>query len=215
MCFNFESSITAWFLAFFASLFMLSNGNYYDAWLPLFILVFTQIQIIEAIIWTSMSGNTKINSDATRMVSFLLWLQPFLSSFIGWTQTGNKFLLGMTCFFGFVLIYHWFSSKEDSFISTVGPNGHLIWHRYGVDNKEKDHVLGDSFMTFIYMFGLFVPFLFMPNPIIRYGTLAIGLLTFGYSMFNYSTTKEFSSMWCFTAVSLAAFALIFDFKVPT
>ena len=211
MCFSFESSITSWFLAFLASVYMLANNNEYDVWLPLFILVFTQIQIIEAIIWTSINSKDSINGNATKILSFLLWMQPFLNSFIGFTQTGNTILLGMTIFYGFMLIYHYFSSQNDTFISTVGPNGHLVWNRYNAKGEPVTHVLGSGFMTFIYMFGLFVPFLFMENIYMRNITIFIGALTLIFSLINYQS--EFSSMWCFTAVILAIAALLFNKKI--
>ena len=210
MCISYEASISAWFIAFLASVYMLANNSVYDIWLPLFILVFTQIQIVEAIIWVSMSTNDNINSSSTKILSFLLWLQPFINSYIAFTQTGNSFLLAMTIFYGFMLIYHYFSSSQDKFISTVGPNGHLVWNRYSEDGEQVTHVLGSGFMTFIYLFGLFVPFLFMENVLMRNITIFIGLLTFTITIINYQS--EFSSMWCFTAVVLVLVALVFNKK---
>lgn len=48
MCYSFESSIKAWIVTFILCTYMLANPDKYNNWIPLIILTFTQIQIMES-----------------------------------------------------------------------------------------------------------------------------------------------------------------------
>jgi len=86
MCYSFESSIRAWIISFILCTYMLANPQKYNNWIPLMILTFTQIQIMEAIIWTSIDKNQEANKKTTKILFFMLWLQPLLNSLIGYLK---------------------------------------------------------------------------------------------------------------------------------
>lgn len=207
MCYSFKSSITAWLFSLISCIYMLSSSNY-NNWIPLFILTFTQIQIMEAVIWTSMGKNNEVNSQATKLILFLLFLQPLLNSYIGYKNTNNDILLYLCIFYILIIIYYYFSTKNDKFLSTVGPNHHLVWNRSNNDGKTKQF-FGNGIFALIYLVGMFLPFLFYKG---KMGiiTIIFGLVTFILTAINYK--DEFSSMWCYSSVLLSFIALVFNRK---
>lgn len=206
MCYSFQANITAWIVSFLSCVYMLINPQIYSNWLPIFILTFTQIQIFEAIIWTSMNNNKEINSKATRYLSYFLWLQPLINSFAGYMYTKESVLLYMIFFYTLIILFHHFDTIDDKFISTIGPNGHLVWNRTNKNNKQKGIIGNNKLLQIAYIAGLFIPFLFMKN-ITGYSVIAFGILTFIISNILYKT--EFGSMWCYVSVILSILALLF------
>lgn len=207
MCFSFEASIIAWFISLFGSMYMLSD-NSYDKWIPLFILTFTQIQIMEGVIWSSINTNNTINTKATTIILFLLWLQPLFNSLIGYQQTNNNILFYLTLLYALIILVTYFTLGQDHFITTEGPNGHLVWNRYN-DQGEKKSFLGPNFLEILYLIGLFLPFFFLSNSM-GIITIIFGLVTFLITLTYYG--EEFSSMWCYLSVALTIFALSFNKK---
>ena len=205
MCYSFESSIKAWIISFLLSTYMLVNPEKYDNWLPLMILTFTQIQIMEAIIWTSMKGNTEVNEKATKILFFMLWLQPLLNFLIGYTNTNNELLLYGTFFYTLILVYLNMDSRNDRFISTVGPNGHLVWNRYD-KNNNKINLMGNNSLGLFYLIGLLLPLFFMRGNI-KYIPIVITIATGLFEAYRY--TDEFGSMWCHTAVLLSIAPILY------
>ena len=208
MCYSFEASIISWFISLFGSMYMLSDDSY-DKWLPLFILTFTQMQILEGVIWSSINTNNDINIKATTIILFLLWLQPLLNSLIGYKETQKNILLYLTFLYALIVLITYFTLGQDHFIATEGPHGHLVWNRYA-KTGEKKLFMGSYFMGILYLIGLFLPFFFYPNVM---GTITIifGLVTFLITLTYYG--EEFSSMWCHLSVALTILALLFNKKI--
>jgi len=205
MCYSFESSIKAWIISFILCTYMLANPQKYNNWIPLIILTFTQIQIMEAIIWTSMDKNQEANIKTTKILFFMLWLQPLLNSFIGYTNTNDNILLYATFFYTLILLYLYQTSKNDSFMSTVGPNGHLVWNRFDENNKKIDFFKNKLFIP-LYLMGLLVPFFYIEGNV-KYIPISIGIGTFLYNLYKYQ--DEFSSMWCHSAVLLSSATILY------
>jgi len=200
MCHSFGASIGAWILAFILSIFMLINSNVYGNWIPLFILTFSQIQILEAIIWS----NGDQNSMATRLIVYFLLLQPLVNSLLGYVNTKQKILLYSTFVYLFLLGYHHITSKNDQFDSTIGPSGSLVWNRY--HDGKKVNFFNSDIISVVYLIGLFLPFLFMVGNE-KYIPIIVGLVTFIWNL-KYNP-QEFGSKWCYAAVSMAVIMLIY------
>jgi len=199
MCYSFESSITAWILAFILSLIMLSYPEIYGNWIPLFILTFSQIQILEAIIWS----NPDRNNDTTHLLMFVLLLQPLVNCFLGYRTTKNSFLLYSSFFYGIMIIYYLISSKNDKFKSIIGPDGHLVWTRY--NNGKQVNLFGNEFISLAYFMGLFFPFLFMDSDL-KYIPLFTGAITLFITMKN--NPCEIPSTWCHIVIIMAVVMIL-------
>lgn len=200
MCYSFKASITAWIIALVSCLYMLSYPEIYGTWIPLFILTFSQIQILEAIIWSN--GNK--NTETTRLLMFFLLLQPLVNSFLGYRNTNNKFLLYSSFFYGAIIIYHLITSRKDEFKTMTGPTGKLIWSRFR-DGKEVN-VFGNEFIGFVYFAGLFFPFFFMEGNV-KYVPLFTAVITFMITVVR--NRCEFYSTWCYLAIMMSVVMLLY------
>lgn len=209
MCFNAPTSLAAWIIANLIALYLWNRNRNYDRWNAVFIFTFTLIQLLEAGLWST--DKESLNQLLTGLIVLALLAQPLVQSYMGYkymsstklggdSYTKQNLLLIMT--YVYVILFIWglikVISNRESYQSKVGPNGHLVW-----ESKGEPHVL--SPFTWLYLIGLFIPLLFMKNykglPL-----LAIGLITFAYSWIK-TKGKEFSSLWCFTAVIYAFVAL--------
>ena len=226
MCYSYSSSIGAWLFSLVASIFMLANNDIYDVWLPIFILTFTQIQVLEAGIWTSIPSNISANSFFTALIPYLLLLQPLVNSGMAFLNTKNSSTLLYTIFifmiigYTFLLIANYYTADNFEFISTVGENGHLVWERIDKETGENNTILGftsnyylNKLIEFAYLIGLFVPILFMPNKIMAGLTIGVAGWTFLRNYITYGTDGEFGTMWCYSAVILSVLALLFNRKI--
>lgn len=204
MCFSFESSIIAWVIAFCISLYLFNRNRKYDRWNALFIFTFTLIQLIEAGLWSNKNSN--LDSTYIALIILVLSLQPLAQTYGGWLYTRNNILKMLLYIYIAIVIYSLIriGDKNNEMYSTVGKNGHLVWN---VKNKGKNvPILGNSIVGILYLFGLFFPLLYQ-NPYNGIPLLLVGILTAFYS-FSRSSTKEFGSLWCFTAVIYSVIALI-------
>lgn len=211
MCFDYKSSVGAWLLASGISIYMLANPQTYYNWIPLLILTFAQIQILEAILWVNNNNNSNINEFITTLIPFFLLLQPLVNSYVGYKNTNEDLLYYLTLVFVFVILYYILIAKQSSYNTTVGPNNHLVWNRYD-QNNNKVPLLGNNIVIVLYLVGIFVPLFFIPDLTLRYVIITYALITFVYSMYNYLNTDEMGSMWCYLAVGIAVLALVFNRK---
>lgn len=206
MCYSFDASLNAWLVSFICSIYMLAHPAFYGFWIPIFILTFTQIQIAESIIWASPDKN----SYMTRMIGYLLWLQPLINSYMGYLDTKTTALFYMAIFFGFVMIFYHVTAAADTFESTVGPTGSLQWNRFNPDGEEVG-IFGNKIFNLAYLIGLFVPFLYMDSTA-KYIPFIVGLPTLLWSRW-YSPT-EYGSKWCYSAVSMSVITLMWPTFFP-
>jgi len=197
MCYSKETSFAAWGVSLLISIFLYKRNNNYDRWNAAFILTFTTIQLLEGGVWFSIEkGNSVLNCTLTKLIFIALFLQPLVQTYLGAQYTGSSILYTATLVYVILLLWaclRMFSGKEQS---TVGENGHLVWS--SLENMN-------GVISILYLGGLLVPLLFMENnkgiPLV-----IIGLLTALYSYIK-TDFKEFSSMWCFTAVIYGGVAL--------
>lgn len=167
----------------------------YDYWNALFIVSFILVQLWEGFIW--------LGFDLAKYFLVLtIGLQPIVQSF------GNAYFNGQPLFYiptiiGLLFLL-FFSVPEKM---GKGINGHLNWQM----NTDKN--------TFFYLlFGVFY-FVFMSIPLIwqvpfsRYGILVVyGVITLIWSFYNFNSSGEFSSMWCFLAIGYAFLAYLVNKK---
>jgi hypothetical protein len=197
MCFNAPSSLIAWVVANSIAFYLWNRNRNYDRWNAAFIFTFTLIQLLEAGLWTT--DKEHMNQLLTSLIVLALLAQPLVQNYMGYKYTKQPVLWVFTIIY--ILLFIWGITKAlsiENYKSYPGPNGHLVWER-----KDESHVLNP--FTLLYLIGLFIPLLFMKN-YLGIPLVAIGLITFAYSWMR-TGGKEFSSLWCFTAVAYAFIAL--------
>jgi len=187
----------AWGFANVIAVYLWQRNRNYDRWNAAFIFTFTLIQLLEAGIWSSSSKCA--NQTFTSLIVVALLAQPLVQSYMGWTFTKKDLLRWMTYLYTGLLIWGIFKVlfKSEKFKSYSGPNGHLVW------DSGESHILQP--FTWLYLLGLFVPLLYMGKRGIP--LIAVGMITFAYSWIK-TRGKEFSSLWCFTAIAYALAALV-------
>jgi len=200
MCYSFESSIRSWFIALISSLFLLaiSKNITQSIWISAFTLTFTQIQIIEALIWKSIEDNNTNLNNIVKYIPLLLWCQPFVQCLFGYINTKNQYLLYLSLIYLFIIFVE--MQTDDKYSVDISKDNHLIWRRNR--NNKSIFILGDyNVYPYLYLFGLFAPLFFINNNNIltKVGLLGTAVISFMYSL-QYSK-DEFNSMWCYTAVS--------------
>jgi len=199
MCYDADTSLLAWTLAYSIAYFLFNRNKNYDRWNASFIICFTTVQLIEAGIWTS-KDNSDLNDLLTRLLLLALLAQPLTQSYMGAVYTNEAMLWAMTCVFVGVFIWGLWRTSRGKFQSVTGIGGHLNWR-----DESRNYFLGPPLITYAYLAGLFIPLLFMKEcrgiPLI-----IVGLGTAIYSTFL-TSPQEFGSMWCFTSVIYAMFAL--------
>lgn len=206
MCFDMQSSLLGWTLAYSISVFLYYRNQNYDRWNAAFIICFSTIQFLEAGLWLDIdspsSNNGNINDLLTRLILLTLLAQPLVQNYMGYINTKEPILmLTSFVFLGGLVWAGWRvgTSKPGQFSSAPGPNGHLVWS----DSKSPNFLGG--IMGMIYVAGLFIPLFFMKEWK-GAALIAIGVITAVLSLM-FTSKGEFASYWCYAAVLYAIVAL--------
>ena len=195
MCFDAPTSLFSWAVANSIALYLWNRNLKYDRWNAAFIFTFTLVQLLEAGLWSTKQKS--LNHLFTGLILLALLAQPLVQSYMGYSQTKKRFLLILVWVYTILFIWGIFQFFTQKFKSYPGKCGHLIWE------SENSHLLGP--FVLLYLVGLFIPLFYMGT---SGGVLIlIGAITFIYSWMR-TKGKEFSSLWCFTAIAYA-FAAIF------
>lgn len=195
MCMDFQTSISTWGLALISAGYVLSLKKTCGPtarWIAILVLIFTLIQLLEAGIWYNYDN--ELNGKLTRLILLALLLQPVINFYMAYTTTGKLwygFLAYVLIAIGVALYLY---NSKDKFKSIKGENGHLIWLQ-----NDKNLFSDKKLLGLIYLFGILYPMLYIPNFKAKIATIGITLGTALYSIYNYNSTGEFSSMWCFSA----------------
>jgi hypothetical protein len=202
MCHNKEVSTISWFGALLASLYLFFRGNPGDNWIGSFTLTFTQMQVIEALIWATDRKDAFFN----KLIPPALWAQPLIgSAFMYHSGVQNDYVLSAIVAYTVIFILSIYDKtpiKVD-----IGPNGHLQWKR------ENDiGILGgtcessNNILNVFYFLGLFIPFLFIKTsaklPLFAYG---IGTYLYTIKVYPY----ESNSLWCWMSLILPLIQITF------
>ena len=202
MCYSTMSNYYSWLISLFGSIGLLILGilkkDYNYFWLSGFALTFTQIQVIEIILWSNIENNNIKNAkNMAKYIPLLLWLQPFINSLLGYIVTKNKYLLYSTLVFGLLLSIDSHNSFYNSdFDLKIGKNNHLVWIR---DNNNK--ILSNYLFASLYLIGLVMPFLFLENKSLKTMILVYYALSILFLNVKYES-DEVNSVWCFVSVTL-------------
>lgn len=223
MCFSFQASILAWFIALFTSFIILYFSAFISKkikyiWFAIFLLTFSQIQIMEAILWST--ENYKINNFITIMIYYLLWLQPLINvlglflykySIIKLSFTTILYYLLPIIYYSFIMIYSLFFMDNSHFMSHVNNNNHIIWcnsvdkYNYFLNGFTNNKIL-NFFIGSSYMIGLILP----PALTFDYD----GVIIMVYSLLSYLFTKmlflidEYASVWCYIAIGYSFVCIV-------
>lgn len=208
MCFDMQSSLLAWTLAYTISIFLYYRNQNYDRWNAAFIISFATIQFLEAGLWLGIEApspsesKSGINDLLTRLVLLTLMTQPLVQNYMGYVSTKEPILkLTSFVFLGTLIWTGWrlWRSEPGQFSTAPGPNGHLVW------SDSKSPVFLGGIMGMIYVAGLFIPLFFM-NEWKGATLIAIGVITAILSLL-FTSKGEFASYWCYAAVLYAIAAL--------
>jgi hypothetical protein len=177
-------------------------NDYDTVWVVSFILTGTLMQTYEAIAWANLdyiNNNKKINF----MIIFLLMIQPILNTLFAYNKSKNNLLLYLLIILIIFLLFLY--SLDRKINIKPGVNGHLTW----LDN-DNDYVLKYFIIGFIYLIGLIYPFLYLDNDKIKYPLILYLILSYLFSVYNFSKTNEISSYWCYIATNLIFLFLILN-----
>jgi hypothetical protein len=193
MCHNKEVSTLSWIGALLASLYLFHRGNPGDTWVGAFTLTFAQMQVLEALIWSTDRKEQFFN----RLVTPALWTQPLVgSAFLYQSGVKNDIILSAIIAYSVIFLLSIYDKKNVDI--KIGPNGHLIWER-------KPGILGgtceksNQILNILYFLGLFMPILFI-NTSAKIPLLMFGTATLGYTKYYYP--EEANSLWCWVSVIL-------------
>lgn len=207
MCYNKEVSTLSWFGALLSSLYLFYRGHPGDTWVGAFTLTFTQMQVLEALIWASNRKEQFFN----KLVPPALWAQPLVGTAFLY-QSGvplwgthptllgvqNDYVLAAIIAFSVLFILSIYDKTPINV--TIGPNSHLIWKR-----EDNLSILGgtcetsNNILNIAYFLGLFIPILYINTP------AKIPLFAFGAGSYIYTRNvypEESNSLWCWVSVIL-------------
>ena len=201
MCYSINSSYFNWLITFFTAVLILMFYNDYDTvWVVSFILTFTLMQTYEAIAWANLdyiNNNKKMNF----IIIFLLMLQPIVNILFAYNKSKNNKLLYLLSIFIIFLLFLY--SLDRKINIKPGVNGHLTWL-----DDNNDYVFKYLIIGFVFLVGLTYPFLYLDNDKIKYPLISFVILSYLFSVYNFSKTDEMSSYWCYISTNIIFLFLI-------
>jgi len=204
MCYDQRTSLIAFIVAWAVSLYLIKRNRGYDKWNAAMIMTFSMIQLLEFGVWGAIDTNDiKLNRILTMMILVALTVQPLVQTInMPSTTTSVEKPLLVLVYSGILLyaITRVLSTPTSSIYSTVGPNHHLVWN-------APDGLFGNTLLSILYLLGLFVPLLYQGSKGIP--IIAVALATLLFSIYN-TSSGEYGSMWCISAVSLSFVALFIN-----
>ena len=187
MCWNATVSLNTFLFGAFGVALALLNG--YEPMKLLFFMSFVTIQLIEFFLWTYLD-NKRINHIVTTINFVFLILQPFASAFLLHKDRKLMYTLMIAYVFVMLVLLMFSLSKrgglnKNVLSSSVGPNGHLLWHFM---KKENLNLL---------QLGAYLFFFFAPMILAReYLILSVAAVTLLSSMLLFWKDSTWASMWC-------------------
>jgi hypothetical protein len=223
MCQSLTISFLAWCLILISAIILIIRNHKNDRWISLFLLVFGQIQVVEAILWAMYKTSTEspqtlhverfatFETSAIQMGLFaiviILWAQPLINCLGAYLDTHKPIFAWGCCLYFVFLIYGAVEAYDDTFYLGLGPHNHFLWIRFQ-KCVEIEHLIGGHIRSAIYLTGMLLPFFYLENLKCRVTVITYGVATFLYSMIFFQS--EFGSMWCVHAIFLGVVTLIFN-----
>ena len=176
MCWSANGSLATW-----AAAMALAGGSYgYDPKLWAFMVVYTQIQLVEYFLWKNIK-TPRLNALGSKAAALILIIEPIAAIYlIKDVALRNKMLAGYALYIASLL-----ATQSFDWRTTVGGNGHLRWE-------------------WLPSWGLIVPWiLFLVVPFLisgYYKSFAVAIVTLLISIYFFSKYGTVSSMWCWTAI---------------
>lgn len=203
MCLNAQTSLLTWGMAVMVAVYARNQNSMSAYWVANLVLMFTTIQLLEGLIWLNYN-NTRLKSILTKLILVALLAQPVVQWYMAYKTHNTQFTKYMTWLYIAILagVILYVLGNNGQWTSTRGQSGHLVWQQDGKTLFENKSLLG-----WLYVLGLLLPMLWMPNNV-RWLTLILALGTCFWSYNNYVKTGEFSSMWCFSAALLSFVVII-------
>ena len=181
MCWSAEASLNTYLFALFAATTAYVNG--YNWRILLYALVFSTMQLAEWGIWSNLKD--KSGNEAWSKFAYAVILAEGIVS-INVLPSASARTLGFLLYGLFLALTELPSFSTKNWQTSVGPNGHLQ-HKW----------LSEQPFGFIMLAFLIVP-LFLAGEWLLATVNLVGML---FAAYNYYNTSEFSSMWCFVAIS--------------
>lgn len=193
MCHNKEVSTLSWIGALLASLYLFHRGNPGDTWVGAFTLTFAQMQVLEALIWSTDRKEQFFNG----LIPSALWIQPIVNTaFMYKFGIQNDYVLAALIAYTVIFILNMYDKTPINV--DIGPNGHLVWKR-----SDNLSILGgtcvksNQILDIFYFLGIFIPILYLNSPAkIPLFLFAAG--SYGYTRYKYP--EEVNSYWCWLSV---------------
>lgn len=221
MCFDSNSSITSYFIGtVFSTISFIITKNKYIKQLCIFIFAFTQIQILEYIIWKDQKCSG-MNQTASSLLLPFLYFQPialftsgyFFNNFI----FPNYICIFFSIFFSYLAIESYINSDKSFCSKPSNKSGHLIWPTLNYElSKFKEVKLK------LYISSILLPFLFLKNEFLGINSFLFGVFGLLYTRHYISYKKNnnisfielfqgWESKWCYISVyfSIIVFGLTF------
>jgi len=200
MCWNAQVSLNTFIFATFAAVLSLANG--FNWRIVLFIYVYSTMQFVEYMLWGTIGGTGSGGKNmVTDVATNRLWSIVGLALILAEPYFAINVIEGglnkerarkrqikwiMYILYTALVLYVIFGTRHD-FRTTVGANGHLIWH-WDISMR----------VALLWCVFLIAPFIIQKEWII----VAIGVTLFLYSMWAYGKYGTFGSMWCWFVVAL-------------
>lgn len=198
MCWNYEVSISTGIFSYATAL-IIYNRNYgYDRWLALFILSFSTIQFLEAIIWKNIDKDNNINHYITKYaIPFVLASEGVVALYGASMYTEVSYEMFITYFIFALIIF--IICMEGFNKTSLSVDGCLKWN----DGNYTNIFQGLLFLMFIA-----APFwLYMNDDNLTKFIILTGMVTtLIYSVIMHK--QSWQSNWCLFANATNGFLLL-------
>jgi hypothetical protein len=188
MCWSANGSLATWLAGM-----TLAGATYgHEPKLWLFMVLFTQIQLIEYFLWKNLKV-PRLNALGSQATALIILLEPVAAIYIiKDVSLRNKMLAGYAVYVMTILL-----TQRLDFHTTVGGNGHLKWN-------------------WLPHYILLIPwFIFFISPFLisgYYTSFAVSVATLLMSIYFSRKYGTVSSMWCWVAIMTWILLLISKHK---
>lgn len=204
MCHSVQASLIAFVISITISGVLYKRNRGFDRLNSGFIISFALIQLWEGINWY-MRNNDQLtpgfDNNLTILIMLTLVAQPLVQNYLGYKYTHSDILHVTTWFYIAVFVYALIVAFRENtkYHTFLGNSRGLVWQ-----NEKGEGLVEGLGLAYVYLIGLFIPLLITR----QYALIAVGVLTIMYCAFISEDQREFSSMWCYSAVIYSIVSLM-------